>query len=100
MDSPERAFARGPIVYPGDSRQQRVFYGKGATVSTIAGSLGSPQGRDQERAAQDSWVPGFGRTERLAHWWTVGMVSVALLTGLAMGDDAGSGSLLGTHVGS
>jgi len=28
------------------------------------------------------------------------MVSVALLTGLAMGNDAGSGSLLGTHVGS
>jgi formate dehydrogenase subunit gamma len=46
------------------------------------------------------WVARFGRTERFAHWWTVVMVSLALLTGLGMGDDSGSGPMLVAHVGS
>ncbi len=47
-----------------------------------------------------TWVPRFGRTERFAHWWTVAMVTAALLTGLAMGDESGSGPMLVAHVGS
>lgn len=46
----------------------------------------------------ESWVPRFGRTERFAHWWTVLMVAVALLTGLAIGDESESGLVLGVHV--
>jgi cytochrome b subunit of formate dehydrogenase len=69
-------------------------------VSTIPGSLASPESLGEERAAQDSWVLRFGRTERFAHWWSVGMMASGLLTGLAMGDDAAWGSLLGMHVGS
>jgi cytochrome b subunit of formate dehydrogenase len=47
------------------------------------------------------WVRRFGRTERFAHWWTVVMLATALLTGLAMGDDGGSGSPLAwMHAGS
>ena len=46
-----------------------------------------------------SWIPRFGRTERFAHWWTVAMVALALLTGLGMGDESGSGPLLVAHVG-
>ncbi len=41
----------------------------------------------------------FGLTERLAHWWTVSMVVTAVLSGLAMGDDGGSGPVLYVHVG-
>jgi formate dehydrogenase subunit gamma len=49
----------------------------------------------------DLWVRRFGRTERFAHWWTVAMLATALLTGLAMGDDGGSGSALAwVHAGS
>ena len=47
----------------------------------------------------DSWVPRFGLTERFAHWWTVLMVAVALLSGLAMGEESRSGPVLGVHVG-
>ena len=47
------------------------------------------------------WVRRFGATERFAHWWTVLMVTTALLTGLALGDDAESGGpLLTAHWGS
>lgn len=42
----------------------------------------------------------FGRTERLLHWWVVVMFGAALLTGLAMGDEAESGLLLKLHIGS
>lgn len=95
------SFALGPIVDPGDSMETRDSHGKdGAIMSNMRGSLAAAEGQDKERAAQDSWVPRFGRTERFAHWWTVGMVAAGLLTGLAMGDDGGSGSLLGMHVGS
>lgn len=51
--------------------------------------------------AGTEWVRRFGLTERLAHWWTVLMVVIALVTGLAMGDDDGrSGPLLVVHWGS
>jgi len=44
------------------------------------------------------WVHRFGRTERFVHWSTVLWLSVALLSGLGMGDDGGSGPLLTVHV--
>ncbi len=45
-------------------------------------------------------VHRFGRSERLLHWWVVAMFASALLTGIAMGDEVESGSLLRLHVGS
>jgi len=46
------------------------------------------------------WVHRFGLTERFAHWWTVSMMSVALVTGLSLGDDGSrSGPLLTAHWG-
>jgi len=57
-------------------------------------------GRGDEQPARELWVARFGRTERFAHWCTVLMLGAALLTGLAMGDDGGSGALLRMHVGS
>ena len=45
-----------------------------------------------------SQVHRFGRSERFLHWWIVAMYSLALLTGVAMGDEAESGSLLQTHI--
>lgn len=43
-------------------------------------------------------VPRFGITERLTHWWTVSMVSAALLTGLGLGDESGSSPMLYAHI--
>lgn len=51
------------------------------------------------RPPESEWVPRFGRTERFAHWWTVSMVATALVTGLALGDDAESGGLITIHWG-
>lgn len=46
------------------------------------------------------WVRRFGLTERFAHWWTVSMAAVALVTGLSLGDDESrSGPLLTVHWG-
>ena len=47
----------------------------------------------------DQWIQRFGRTERFAHWWTVLMLSIAVVSGMGMGDDGGSGPLLVVHVG-
>src|SRR5690242_17372344 len=47
----------------------------------------------------EEWVSRFGLTERFAHWWTVSMVTVALLSGLGLGDDNRSGPVFVTHVG-
>ncbi|WP_191907798.1 cytochrome b/b6 domain-containing protein [Nocardioides cynanchi] len=47
----------------------------------------------------EEWVHRFGLTERFAHWWTVSLVATALLTGLALGDDAEGGPMLTAHVG-
>jgi len=55
---------------------------------------------DDEQSAGGLWVPRFGLTERFAHWWTMAMVSAALLTGLVMGDDGGSGPIVWMHAGS
>ena len=57
-------------------------------------------GRDGQQPGEALWVPRFGLTERFAHWWTMAMVATALLTGLAMGDDGGSGPILWMHAGS
>jgi formate dehydrogenase subunit gamma len=57
-------------------------------------------GGDGEQPGGALWVPRFGLTERFAHWWTMAMVATALLTGLAMGDDGGSGPVLWMHAGS
>jgi formate dehydrogenase subunit gamma len=56
--------------------------------------------RDDEKSAGGLWVPRFGRTERFTHWWTMAMVATALLTGLVMGDDGGSGPIVWMHAGS
>lgn len=48
--------------------------------------------------APQVWVERFGRTERFVHWWTVLWLSVAVLSGLSMGDDGGGGPLLAFHV--
>lgn len=45
------------------------------------------------------WVHRFGPTERFAHWWTVSMIAIAVLTGLTMGDDGGSGPVFWIHAG-
>lgn len=53
-----------------------------------------------EEAGRPEWVRRFGLTERFAHWWTVLMVAIALVTGLSLGDDgADSGLLLTAHWG-
>jgi formate dehydrogenase subunit gamma len=46
-----------------------------------------------EHKGQDDWVPRFGLTERFAHWWTVLMVAIALVTGLTLGDDGAEAGL-------
>ena len=48
---------------------------------------------------EEARVLRFGPTERFAHWWTVAMVAVALLSGLAMGEESRSSLVLGVHVG-
>ncbi len=57
------------------------------------------RGEDLDRQSHHR-VHRFGRTERLLHWWIVAMFASALLTGVAMGDEAESGSLLKLHIGS
>ena len=51
-------------------------------------------------ADEAHWVQRFGMTERFAHWWTMLMVTIALATGLALGEEAESGTLLTVHWGS
>ena len=48
---------------------------------------------------ESEWVRRFGVTERFAHWWTMAMVATALVSGLALGDEAESGLLLTIHWG-
>lgn len=68
-------------------------------MSTTGGVLQSrPAGPDYRPTGADEWVLRFGRTERFAHWWTVLMIAVALLSGLALGDE-GSGPMLVVHAG-
>lgn len=52
------------------------------------------------RVGEHVWVGRFGRTERFAHWWTVLMVVVALVSGLSLGDESSGGPMLWLHVGS
>ena len=61
----------------------------------------SPLGHGQGLASEEAdRIHRFGLTERLLHWWIVAMFGAALLTGLAMGDEAESGALLRLHIGS
>ncbi|HZC69595.1 MAG TPA: cytochrome b/b6 domain-containing protein [Jatrophihabitans sp.] len=53
--------------------------------------------RSGQLGANPDWVHRFGLTERFGHWWTVSMLAVAALSGLALGDD-GSGPMLVVHV--
>ncbi len=48
----------------------------------------------------DDRIERFGVTERLLHWWIVAMFASALLSGLALGDEAESGPVLNLHIGS
>jgi len=52
-----------------------------------------------EQSSEDEWVHRFGLTERFAHWWTVLMMAIALLSGLALGDEGAGGPLLTVHWG-
>jgi formate dehydrogenase subunit gamma len=52
---------------------------------------------DPPPSQPDPWVRRFGATERFTHWWTVALLSAALLSGLGMGDDGG-GPMLAVHV--
>jgi formate dehydrogenase subunit gamma len=54
--------------------------------------------KTEQTGAGSEWVARFGRTERAAHWWTVAMLALAALSGLALGDDAG-GPMLAVHIG-
>jgi formate dehydrogenase subunit gamma len=61
-------------------------------------TVGLQRNRHSVREVPDAWVPRSGRTERFVHWWSVLWLSVAILSGLSMGDDGGAGSLLMLHV--
>lgn len=69
-------------------------------MSTAGGPVLDRRSSSEHPTDGGSWIPRFGRTERFAHWWTVAMVTLALLTGLGMGDESGSGPMLVAHVGS
>ena len=83
-----------------DPEETTEYVLESTIVSNTAGSSASPESRGKDAAAKDPWVPRFGLTERFAHWWTMAMMATALLTGLGMGDDGGSGPLLTIHAGS
>jgi formate dehydrogenase subunit gamma len=57
-----------------------------------------PPTEQRPASTEDEWVLRFGRTERFAHWWTVLMLLVALLTGLSLGDESRSGVMFDAHV--
>ena len=44
-----------------------------------------PTNRHEAEGPPAAWVHRFGRTERFVHWWTVLMLSVAVLSGLGHG---------------
>ena len=61
-----------------------------------------PQVDDRELVISGSHdrIERFGVTERLLHWWIVAMFASALLSGIALGDEAESGPVLNLHIGS
>lgn len=69
------------------------------SLSTTPPTVDPPAG-DRIETGNDEWVPRFGLTERFAHWWTVLMLLIALLTGLAIGEESRSGLMFYAHVGS
>ena len=56
--------------------------------------------RELVMSGPDDRVERFGVTERLLHWWIVAMFASALLSGIALGDEAESGPVLYVHIGS
>jgi len=54
--------------------------------------------RRRRHPAPEGRVHRFTSTERILHWWVVSTYAAALLTGLAMGDEAESGPLLRAHI--
>src|SRR5664279_4116476 len=66
------------------------------TMTITHGPITPSQGHDAVPPSDD-WVPRFGVTERLTHWWTMLMIATALLTGAGLGDNGG-GPLLIAHV--
>lgn len=69
-----------------------------SVAMSVRESVALQTNRRRIEGPPDGWVHRFGRTERFVHWWTVLWMSVALLSGLGMGDDGGSGPLLTVHV--
>jgi formate dehydrogenase subunit gamma len=59
-------------------------------VSTVGPMLA----RTPLESSDAAWVHRFGLTERFAHWWTVLMMAIALVTGLALGDEGAEASTL------
>jgi len=70
------------------------------TTQGVHDRLSPPQHDREASESAAARVERFGLTERLLHWWIVAMFGAALLTGLAMGDEAESGSLLQLHIAS
>jgi len=66
--------------------------------SASGGAAGAGSGVDHR--VDDARVARFGRNERVAHWWTVAMVATALITGLDMGSEAESGTVMNVHIAS
>ena len=69
-------------------------------IQELQDPLSPPDLGRRSELERDAQVHRFGLTERLLHWWVVVMFGAALLTGIAMGDEAESGSLLRLHIGS
>jgi len=61
-----------------------------------------PQIDDREPviSGSEDRIERFGVTERLLHWWIVVMFTSALLSGIALGDEAESGPVLNLHIAS
>jgi hypothetical protein len=77
---------------------ERVRFPREVSVAMdVRETVGLQKNRRSAEEAPEVWVQRFGRTEWFVHWWTVLWLSVAVLSGLSMGDDSGGGPLLTLH---